>query len=96
MDDNVTGLSPVCPQGAVNAISTIRVDCITLLDKVESLLAELAKTRHPAGRELALTKTKLQEARMWAGMALSHFDTDFVPSDIPSDPESKSKLKHDS
>lgn len=79
------------PQAQVQAISDIRTECVPLLEKVEALLADLGKTRHPAGREIALVKTKLQEARMWAGMGLSHFDTGFKPSDMPGQPESKSK-----
>lgn len=88
---DIEATPPIPDSEAVEAISVIRADSVTLLEKVEELLADLGKSRHPAGREIALVKTKLQEARMWAGMGLSHFDTGFKPSDMPGQPESKSK-----
>jgi len=91
---NDGGLSKAIPDSvAVASISTIRSDSVLLLDKVQLLLDELCKAGRPAGREIAIVKTKLQEARMWAGMGLSHFNTDFEATDMPDKPESDSKLK---
>lgn len=75
----------------VAAISEFRQRVVPLIEDVERILDYMAKNRHPAGRELALVRTKLQEARMWGGQALSHFDTGFKPSDQPDDPETHSK-----
>lgn len=75
----------------VPRISDIRVAAASLLDDVEVLVIQLAAEKHPAGREIALVKTKLQEARMWAGAALARFPTGFVPSDQPGKPETFSR-----
>ena len=44
-----------------------------------------------AGREMALVQTKIEEARMWAGKGLSHFETGFKLSDIAGQEETFTK-----
>ncbi len=44
-----------------------------------------------AGRELALVMTKLEEARMWAGKGLQHFNTGHKETDKAEQPESFTK-----
>ena len=52
----------------IPAIKDIRVFIDGDIKRVMSLLE--ATNRGPGARELALVKTKLEEAKMWAGKAL--------------------------
>lgn len=76
-------LTEVSPH--IEEASHIREELYRLIEYVDGVLSRQA---HPsderaAGREVSLVKTKLQEARMWAGMIKSHYDTGFVDSDKP-------------
>lgn len=75
----------------VDKISKLRQDAQVLIEYAESLRSD--EEMKPAGREVSLVITKLEEARMWGGKALSHFNTGFVPSDLPEKPETHSKLQ---
>ncbi len=74
----------------VVCIKELRVQLDKLIQDTDYLISSLPVEKKAAGREIALIKTKLQEARMlflqslllWAGQSLSHFDTGFVPSDV--------------
>lgn len=65
----------------IACIKDLRVQLDKLIKITDSIIPMLPEEKKAAGREVALVKTKLQEARMWAGQSLSHFDTGFTPTD---------------
>ena len=69
----------------IDEATHIREELHTLIEYVNGVLNRESTSDdvQAAKREVSLVKTKLQEARMWAGMIKSHYDTDFVPSDVP-------------
>lgn len=63
-------------------------ECARLRGEISIILEDLEKIATPgnaAGRELALVRTKLQEARMWLGMAKGAFGAELpdVYKDAP-------------
>jgi hypothetical protein len=73
----------------VENLSTLRQNLDAIIVFINSFKSD-AQTEG-AGRELALVLTKVEEARMWAGKGLSHFNTGFKDSDKAQRPETFSR-----
>lgn len=63
IDDNVS----VNPQTAEECVHDLRVSIDCDIHSAQNMVITLEK----GNREMAIVKTKLQEAKMWAGMALA-------------------------
>lgn len=74
---------------SVETLSKIR----QALDALTTAISEAKNdaNNEGCGREMALVLTKIEEARMWAGKGLQHFDTGSFPSDVANQPETFSK-----
>jgi len=66
----------------LTAAHSIRKEISAVLNHLAELQDIVA--RGDGGRELALVKTKLEEAKMWGGKALGAFGSE-LPADYPHD-----------
>lgn len=69
----------------------LRKECSYIKNKVEPRIkdydedpSKFSEQELDAQRELHLARTKIQEAKMWLGKALSHTDEE-LPEDYPKD-----------
>lgn len=73
MEDTLTGVNTPMEAGQIDPLMVIhelRKEIDANIFAAEQLLMNPTGHYKPAGREIALVRTKLQEAKMWAGKIL--------------------------
>jgi len=73
MDPQSTDATTTSIEGFVNDVKQFRKEIDANIVKTEAYLAQPSKY----GREMALVRTKLQEAKMWAGKVLEAVGSPF-------------------
>lgn len=63
----------------VASVKNFRKEIDALVQTSEKFLQEPAPARNSYGREMSLVRTKLQEAKMWAGKVLEAVGNPFPP-----------------
>jgi hypothetical protein len=63
----------------VESVMTFRKEIDANIQKAESFMGNASPNGQNCGREMALVRTKLQEAKMWAGKVLEAVGNPFPP-----------------